>query len=127
MNIILDTHTLIWYLEGNKSLSVKAKELTESNKNNIYVSIASLWEMSIKIRLGKLKLNIDFSDLSKIFDSYNIKILPLTFEDTLINLNLESEHSDPFDKIIISQALNNNFAIITNDSFFKRYQVEILW
>jgi PIN domain nuclease of toxin-antitoxin system len=127
MNIILDTHALIWHLEGNSKLSKIAFDKIENIGNNIFVSIASLWEISIKIRLKKLSLNIPLTQLKAHLKQKCIEILPIDFDDILVNSTLENHHNDPFDRIIISQSINNRFPIITYDKNFKKYGVDIIW
>jgi PIN domain nuclease of toxin-antitoxin system len=127
LDILLDTHAFIWYLEGDKQLSKVAQRAIESYENNIFISIASLWEMSIKLRIDKLKLSINFIELNDYITRYKIIILPITFNDIVTNLNLEFHHRDPFDRIIISQAISNNYPIITNDEIFKKYVNELIW
>jgi PIN domain nuclease of toxin-antitoxin system len=107
MNIILDTHTLIWLMEGNPKLSKNAFNKIENINNNIYISIASLWEMSIKIQINKLSLNIPLTQLKSHLKQKSIDILPIVFEDILVNSTLENHHNDPFDRIIISQSINS--------------------
>lgn len=127
MNFLLDTHALIWDLEGNPNLSILAKDAVENLENNVFFSIASLWEISIKMKLQKLTLNIPLIDLKSHLDEKSIRILPIVFEDILINSTLINHHNDPFDRIIISQAINNHYPIITADRNFYKYEVDIFW
>ena len=98
----------------------------ENIDNNILISIASLWEISIKIKLNKLDMSIPLIELQKILKQKNMEILPIIFEDILINSKLENHHNDPFDRIIISQSINYKYPLITYDSEFKKYPIEIL-
>ena len=127
MNFIIDTHTLIWDLEGNPNLSKLAKKMIENCENKVFISIASLWEMSIKIKLNKLYLNIPLENLKNHLQQKKIDILPIVFEDVLINSSLPNHHNDPFDRIIISQSINNSFPIITKDANFSKYIIDIIW
>ncbi|MEG4826345.1 type II toxin-antitoxin system VapC family toxin, partial [Microcoleus sp. F8-C1] len=88
MNILLDTHTFLWYLEDSKQLSSKAAELLEDPSNTLRLSIASLWEISIKLNLGKLSLQNSFSELEEVLQQLKIEVLPITFSDTECYLNL---------------------------------------
>ncbi|MEO6723332.1 MAG: type II toxin-antitoxin system VapC family toxin [Ferruginibacter sp.] len=127
MNNLIDTHALIWFLNGDSDLSEKARSAIE-NKNAInFVSIASLWEIAIKISLGKLELRSPFSELSNQLNNNGFQILPITFDDTLILTNLPFHHRDPFDRIIISQGLNNKLTIISKDKIFDSYKVVLAW
>jgi len=127
MDNLLDTHTFIWYVEGNSSLSPEAKTLIEAGNAVNYISIASLWEMSIKISTGKLVLNTAFSSLAYYITYNGFQILPIAFQDTLIICGLPYHHRDPFDRILIAQAINNNLQIITKDETFKSYSVSLIW
>jgi len=127
MKILLDTHTFLWFLSGDFELSKQAKALIENSKNEKYISIASFWEMSIKNSLGKLTLDIPFSELKTEVMKNSFQILPITFEDTLLLSTLPFHHSDPFDRIIISQAKRNNLALVSRDSNFNLYDINLLW
>ncbi|MDT9198175.1 type II toxin-antitoxin system VapC family toxin [Limnospira fusiformis KN01] len=79
MNCLLDTHTLLWYLQNSENLSDRTTEILEDANNNLSVSIASLWEISIKLGLGKLRLQKSFSELEEVFPQLKIGVLPITF------------------------------------------------
>lgn len=105
MNLILDTHTFIWFVNGDKNLTTKARESIEASSNFRYISIASLWEMAIKISLGKLEIKHPFEQiLTQIYEN-GFEILPITFEHTLIISKLPFHHRVPFDRLIIAQAM----------------------
>jgi len=91
MEFLLDTHAFLWYLLGNSHLGSKAKEAIDT-KTGLYFSIASLWEISIKINVGKLQLNRPFEDLPKELQYLNAQILPITLEDTEIYAGLPLHH-----------------------------------
>ena len=95
MNILLDTHTFLWYLQDSKELSFKAAEILEDTSNSLWLSIASLWEISIKLGLGKLSLQNSFSELEAVLKRLKIEVLPITFSDTESYLNLPLHHRDP--------------------------------
>ena len=115
MNILLDTHTLLWYLEDSKQLSSKAAEIIEDPSNTLCLSIATLWEISIKLGLGKLSLQNSFSELEELLKQLNIDVLPITFSDTERYLNLPLHHRDPFDRILVAQAINHSLVLISCD------------
>jgi PIN domain nuclease of toxin-antitoxin system len=127
MSQLLDSHTFIWFLEGDAQLSVTARKAIEKENVSNFISIASLWEISIKISLGKLELKSSFDKLAQLIAENGFIILPITFEDTVRLSNLPFHHKDPFDRIIISQAINNTFSIISKDRFFDDYDVSIIW
>jgi PIN domain nuclease of toxin-antitoxin system len=127
MNYLIDTHALIWFLNGDNDFSDKAKKAIEDNDAINFISIASLWEIAIKISLGKLELKTPFVKISEQIANNGFQILPITFEDTLILSSLPFHHRDPFNRIIISQSFNNKLTIISKDRYFDAYQVALIW
>jgi PIN domain nuclease of toxin-antitoxin system len=127
LNIILDTHTLIWFFEGDSNLSENALKAIESRDNKKFVSVASLWEIAIKMSLGKLYLqkSLDLF-LEELLES-NINILPISQKHILIVRQLEFFHKDPFDRLIIAQGMTEHFQIISKDSNFSLYPIDIRW
>lgn len=122
MNIILDTHTFIWFIEGSSELSLTARKQIEDINNTSYISIASLWEMSIKYNLGKL--TVKGSSFKTLMDDINIngfQILNINFLHLVENVNLDSHHRDPFDRLIIAQAIIEDMNIIGRDVIFDNY------
>jgi PIN domain nuclease of toxin-antitoxin system len=124
---LLDTHTLIWFLSGDNALSEKAKNLIQEDKAINFVSIASFWEMAIKISLNKLELKKPFEELSQQIEQNNFNILPVSFTDTLIVSSLPFHHRDPFDRILVAQAITNKLRVISKDSHFALYKIEVVW
>lgn len=127
MNVLLDTHTFIWYIEGNARLTEKAKDAIEISGDKIYLSIISLWEIAIKNGKKQLTLQNEFDSLLDVLSSLEIEILSITFADTKIYRNLPLHHRDPFDRMIISQAISNNLTIIGCDHAFNDYPIQMLW
>ena len=127
MKILLDTHTFLWFLGGDSELSKQARTLIENPKHEKYISIASFWEIAIKNSLGKLTLDISFAELKTEAIKNSFQILPITFEDTLQLNTLPFHHRDPFDRIIISQAMGNNLTLVSRDSNFSLYNVRLFW
>lgn len=93
----------------------------------MFYQIASLWEIAIKIRLDKLSLISDFNKISGFLSENQIEILPITFEHILTLNNLEFHHRDPFDRIIIGQAISEDLTILTKDRNFTLYEAKIFW
>lgn len=118
MQLLIDTHILIWFLEGNKMLSKLRRQFISNPQNDIFISIATLWEIAIKISVGKLTLAKSFGDVIKQIATEDIEILPISPEHTLQVSNLPFHHRDPFDRIIIAQSQVENLAIMTNDTNF---------
>jgi len=127
VNYLLDTHTFLWYIDGNSALSDNAKAIIGDQSVVKFVSTASLWEISIKIGLGKLKLTLDFESLPVFMERNGFKNIAIEFGH-LQHLNkLEHFHKDLFDRLIISQAITEKLTIISADQHFKSYPVTTLW
>ena len=124
---LLDTHTLIWYINGDPELPQTAITAIEGENTINFVSIASLWEMAIKISLGKLELKTPFGQIGRQMDENGFELLPITFEDVLTLSALPFHHRDPFDRIIIVQSFNNGLTLISKDKSFDLYQAKVLW
>lgn len=127
MNLLLDTHTFIWFLNGDNQLSKNLKDLITDVTNKCFISIASLWEIAIKTSLNKLELLGGFDRIADFLNENDIELLPINFEHIQTLSQLSFHHRDPFDRIIIAQALRENFAIATKDNAFSKYQVIIIW
>ena len=127
MNYLLDTHALIWFLSGDNSLSSKAKKAIESSSSIIFVSIASIWEMAIKVSLDRLDLRMPFAKLKTEIENNGFQILPITFDDIMVLNELPLHHRDPFDRLLISQAIANHFTIISKDKLFIAYKANLIW
>ncbi|RYU85877.1 type II toxin-antitoxin system VapC family toxin [Mucilaginibacter terrigena] len=127
MKILLDAHTLIWFTEGDAKLSFNAKTEIAKDENQRFISIASLWEIVIKTSIGKLELNQSIIDVKTVLDVNNISLLGINFNHLSILLNLPQHHKDPFDRLIISQAISENLTIISSDQHFSAYPVPVIW
>jgi PIN domain nuclease of toxin-antitoxin system len=125
---LLDTHALIWFLADDPILLSETKSIISEPSNSILVSTATLWEIAIKVNLGKLELNVGFSYLANILTKHRIGIIQIEFEHILSLMNLENIHRDPFDRIIIAQSITEGLPIITKDKKIARYKgVEVIW
>ncbi len=135
MNLLIDTHILIWYIAGRPNLNKPMLNFIEDAGNNISISIASLWEIAIKVGKGKLDLGIEFHELEAILNQLNIQVLPILFSDLNVHRTLPFHHTDPFDdlrsvvdhRLIISQSINQNLILISADSAFKDYPIQNIW
>lgn len=127
MNYLLDTHTLLWYFQDDQRLNFDLINLLENPENNLYFSIASLWEIAIKINIEKLRLECSFQYLLKFINQVNILILSITELDLKYYHNLPLYHRDPFDRILVAQALNNELILISRDSAFDNYLIQKIW
>ena len=128
MNLLLDTHTLLWFLNGNETeLSSKAKQLISDSNNISYVSIASLWEMAIKIRLGSLSFELGYDNLLAILNQNGFELLPITFQHTRRLLSLPMHHRDPFDRLLVVQSIAERMILVTADTRIHQYDVAWAW
>lgn len=127
MDILLDTHAFMWFVNGDPSLAKKAKEVIESTDNQRFLSVASLWEMAIKINIGKLSLSQPYHLVKQQIEDNDIELLPIEFDHTLQFVSLPLHHRDPFDRLIIAQAMTEAMTVITKDENFKHYPIEIVW
>lgn len=124
---LLDTHTFIWFINGDRALSKNARKAIELENAINYISIASIWEIAIKISLGKLELNAELSAINDQIKLNGFQLLPITTKDALVVSSLPFHHRDPFDRMIISQALNGGFIVISKDESFQLYDLSLLW
>jgi PIN domain nuclease of toxin-antitoxin system len=127
MNILLDTHALLWFLNGEEKLPVRLRQMIESEENTKYLSIASVWEIGIKMSLGKLIYSNGLEKLVSLIIETGVLILPITTQNIITVSKLEFIHKDPFDRIIVAQAKDNNFQILTFDENISKYQVSTIW
>jgi PIN domain nuclease of toxin-antitoxin system len=127
MRYIIDTQAFIWYATGDKQLSKTALEIIESDAIR-YISIASIWEMAIKTSIGKLNFQVPFEDLISnqlTINEYEILSVELNHVFQLAQLPLF--HKDPFDRILIAQAMREDIPIVSVDAHFQSYPVTVIW
>ena len=124
---LLDTHTLIWFLEGDSQISAVAKELVLDTDNQLFVSIASLWEMAIKTSIGKLTLTQSLEQITLRLPLEFIKLLPIEIPHILALQGLPFYHKDPFDRLLIVQTMIEDMTIISIESIFDQYGVKRIW
>ena len=127
MQYLLDTHAFLWFINGDTQLSDKTRTIIENPIHDRYVSIASFWEMAIKLSLGKLKLEMSFRELYREIDKNGFNLLPITIAHTEKIVSLDLHHRDPFDRMLICQALMDKLTIISADSQFHNYKVKQVW
>lgn len=127
MNLLLDTHTLIWFLNGDEKLPDNVRDAIENPNNSKIVSIASIWEISIKISLDKFRFSNGFKRFLEMIDENGFELLPVTFEHAIIVSTLEFIHRDPFDRLLIAQCKNDNLTIATKDENIRKYNIQTIW
>lgn len=127
MKLLLDTHTFLWFVNDNPKLSNHFKDLIEDTNNVSYLSVASLWEMSIKFNLGKLTLDPNYEEfVDREVNTSTIQLLNIELEHLRINSTLPFHHRDPFDRLIIAQSMAEDIPIVTVDSAFDKYEVSLI-
>lgn len=128
MRVLVDTHVFLWWVEGDRALPPKARAALADPDNECLVSLASVWELAIKAGLGKLKLSLPVKRYvvenvaANDFRMLDIKIAHLGRVETLA-----SHHGDPFDRMLIAQALEENLPVVTADPIFRKYGVKRIW
>lgn len=128
MRLLLDTHTFLWFIDGNPKLHAHTREKIEELTNERLLSIASLWEMSIKNSLGKLTVPLPFTKLtSEHIYGNSIKMLHIVPEHLDVLRTLPFHHRDPFDRLIIAQGLSEDITILSREVIFDDYQAKRFW
>lgn len=128
MNYLLDTHTFLWFINADSSLSATAQAIIEAGDNVIFLSVASLWEMAIKVSLGKLEVPLPFAKfMLEQMRENNIALHGIQIEHIGLVATLPFHHRDPFDRLIIAQGLTEQIPIIGKDDIFDAYGVQRLW
>jgi PIN domain nuclease of toxin-antitoxin system len=128
MNILLDTHAFLWFVDDNPRLSQPARVLIESEESQPFLSVASLWEIAIKISLGKLTLNQDYETFMPRQLALNgVGLLNISMEHTAAVAALPFHHRDPFDRLLAVQSKIENMTFVSADPVFDAYGVKRVW
>ena len=125
-NLLIDTQSFIWFVENNPKLPISIRSVMENEECNLFISIASLWEIVIKSSLGKLQLKRDIPEIINGVTNNGFSILQIVPEHLITLHKLEYFHRDPFDRIIISQGITENMQIVSSDEIFSTYQINLL-
>lgn len=123
MNLLLDTHALIWILADEPSVSMAARAAVEDPENQVFVSAATAWEIAVKRSLGKLRAPENYLEA---LTAYRFTPLDITSEHALAVETLPLHHTDPFDRLLIAQARIEKLTLVTPDSRFKEYGVRLI-
>lgn len=128
MRLLLDTHTFLWYINGSPKLSKYSRTLIDKKSNTRFLSVASLWEISIKASIGKLKLSMSFSELvvEQVYGNA-IELVNITPRHLEILYTMTYHHRDPFDRLIICQSMCENMPVLSKDKSFDRYPIKRIW
>ncbi len=124
--LLLDTHAFIWFVESDENLPTVVKSRIEI-ADTVYLSIASLWEIAIKTSLGKLVLQREYESIEVGLDSAGITLLPISFADTVHLLKLPFHHRDPFDRMLVAQAITHSLSLVSRDAVLDAYPIQRLW
>jgi PIN domain nuclease of toxin-antitoxin system len=128
MNLLLDAHVLLWHFSGDTRLSPKALAVLDDDQHSKWVSIATLWEIAIKVGLGKIQLALPFDQLfPPLLEQNQFGVLGISTGHLSRLLGLPNIHKDPFDRILVAQATAESLTIVTTDSNIARYPVTVLW
>lgn len=126
MTLLLDTHVFLWAIAEPHRLSKKVKVLLESDAVRM-LSTAALWEIALKVQAGKLDIGNPVTFLRKHIDMLKVVTAPIREDHVLRTFSLPPHHKDPFDRLIVAQALVEDWPIVTDDAMIGRYAVNILW
>ncbi|GCA91480.1 twitching motility protein PilT [Microcystis aeruginosa KW] len=128
MQLLLDTHSFIWWSINSEKLSLTGQDLLFDRNNRLFLSVASVWEMQIKLQLGKLQLNPSLQELIKNqITINNLEILSIDLAHIWTLATLIHYHKDPFDRLLISQSITEIMPILSVDEIFDRYPVQRIW
>lgn len=128
MKLLLDTHTFIWFVYNAPELPDKTRELLEDDSTELNLSLASVWEMAIKVSIGKLQLAEKVTDLvTNQMTKDEIELLSITLPHLDLIETLPLHHKDPFDRLLITQSQVENIAIVSIDAAFDSYGVNRIW
>lgn len=126
MNILLDTHIALWAITDSPRLPSRARELIESPRSSVWISAASIWEIAIKHSLGRGDMPVPGADVLRYFRESGYKFLPVEPEHAAALEELPQHHADPFDRILVAQALFEPMRLVTSDAMLARYSDTII-
>jgi PIN domain nuclease of toxin-antitoxin system len=128
MRLLLDTHVLLWWVAGDPRISPRAARAMQDPDNEIFVSVASLWEASMKVRIGKLSVEPDLETAASLFVArHGAAYLPVLDHHALAVGTLPLHHRDAFDALLVAQARSESLRIVSADPVFERYGVDVVW
>jgi PIN domain nuclease of toxin-antitoxin system len=128
MNLLLDTHTFVWWRDDSDKLSKTAYDAISAQENEVFLSVVVAWELQIKIALNKFELKWSLEKAIEVEQLENgFQILPVELAHALYLENMPLHHKDPFDRLLISQAIVEDFTLISSDRRFGDYGVNLIW
>ena len=124
---LLDTHVFLWLIQGDLQLSNRVRAIIADEANQLNFSVVSIWEIAIKLNIGKLKIEHSIEDIYQLLAQLKIEVIPIYRSDLDIYLTLRLHHRDPFDRLIIAQAIDRELILISADGAFEPYPVKRIW
>ena len=123
MNLLLDTHVLLWWLDDHPNLSRRARDVIADGKNLVFVSAAVIWEIQIKQALGKLEIPKNFRE---VLDRQGFELLDITVDHAYAVGDLPLHHRDPFDRMLVAQAKVERLTLVTRDIRLRKYKIRLI-
>jgi PIN domain nuclease of toxin-antitoxin system len=127
MKLLLDTHAFLWFVAGDDQLSPRARRVMEAEGSELILSTASVWEMAIKARLGRLQLPATVEEYVAEKAASGFFLLPVEWNHAAAVEKLPFHHRDPFDRLLVAQALTDDLTIVSGDAALRRYGVRLVW
>ena len=128
MKLLIDSHAIVWWMTDDPRLSPAARQALGSPQHERFLSLASLWELSLKVSAGRLQgIGSTIVNLREASSKQSIQMLPITFEHIVRVENLPRHHADPFDRLLVAQALEEGLTILTADRALSRYPAPVVW
>ena len=128
MRALLDTSCFLWFLAGSEKLIINARNFIINPNNEIFLSVASLWKIAIKVSIGKLELLQPFEELIPAqLQNNGIGLVAIELRHLSTLIELPFHHRDPFDRLIISQGVTEGLPVISSDNVFRQYNVDVIW
>ena len=127
MKGLLDTHTFIWWDSDPPRLSNGALAFLREPSNTLLLSVVSVWEMAIKVQLGRLSLHLPLRTIIRQQQANGLQVLPVTLDHVLALETLPAPHKDPFDRLLVAQAIAEGAVLLTSDKMFRNYPVNVVW
>jgi PIN domain nuclease of toxin-antitoxin system len=124
---LIDTHVFLWSIQGDEKLSAQASRIISDSNNQLYLSVASIWEIVIKINIGKLKVDYGMEDVYDLLRQFQIEVLSIESQGLAQYLVLLLHHRDPFDRILIAQVIARSLVLVSADEAFSAYSVQRIW
>jgi PIN domain nuclease of toxin-antitoxin system len=128
VRLLLDTHAFLWLVSDDPRVSRRAREVFSDKKNEVFLSVASVWEMAIKLSLDKLRVQGSLPEvIAQEVRNNAVKVMPVELEHALLVSSLPFHHRDPFDRLLVAQALVEKLVVLSNDDAFDRYSTRRVW